>query len=71
MTFVLCGCGSLTAGGCIVSLPLPVQNRAVFDEVAQWLCRIPHAATIGLQFLQGERGRATLNQAGFRGGLNS
>lgn len=43
-----------------MSLPLPVQNRAVFDEVAQWLCRIPHAATIGLQFLQGERGRATL-----------
>lgn len=42
------------------NLPLPVLNPALFDEVARWFCQIPHSATIGLQFVNGERGRATM-----------
>lgn len=43
-----------------MSLPLPVANALVFDRVASWLCTIPHAATIGIEFMQGERGRVTM-----------
>lgn len=43
-----------------MSLPLPVRNAALFDEIATWLCQIPHAKTLGFQFVQGERGRATM-----------
>lgn len=43
-----------------MSLPLPVASQPVFDRVAEWMCAIPHAATIGIRFMQGERGRVTL-----------
>ncbi len=43
-----------------MSLPLPVANPLVFERVASWLCSIPHAATIGIEFMQGERGRVTM-----------
>ncbi|QDQ28042.1 PaaI family thioesterase [Chitinimonas arctica] len=42
------------------NLPLPVINPALFEEVAEWFCQIPHSATIGLEFVNGERGRAIL-----------
>lgn len=42
------------------NLPLPVANPALFEEVARWFCDIPHSATIGLEFVHGERGRAAL-----------
>ncbi len=42
------------------SLPLPVLNQALFDKVAGWFTEIPHSRTIGLAFVQGERGRATM-----------
>ncbi|MFN4328266.1 MAG: PaaI family thioesterase [Limnobacter sp.] len=43
-----------------MSLPLPVKNQALFDGVAQWLCRIPHCDVLKLEFVQGERGRVTM-----------
>ncbi|WP_137938039.1 PaaI family thioesterase [Chitinivorax sp. B] len=42
------------------TLPLPVINQALFDSVARWFTEIPHSKTIGLQYVQGERGRATM-----------
>ncbi|MBB5016900.1 uncharacterized protein (TIGR00369 family) [Chitinivorax tropicus] len=41
-------------------LPLPVVNQALFESVARWFTEIPHSKTIGLQYVQGERGRATM-----------
>ncbi|QNM98171.1 PaaI family thioesterase [Chitinimonas koreensis] len=41
-------------------LPLPVRNPALFEDVARWFCQIPHSATIGLEFVNGWRGQATL-----------
>lgn len=43
-----------------MSLPLPVANAQLFDDIARWLCAIPHSKTLGLEFVQGERGRATM-----------
>ncbi len=43
-----------------MSLPLPVHNAALFDPVAEWFTRIPHSRVLGIRFVQGERGRATL-----------
>lgn len=42
------------------NLPLPVLNPALFAEVAKWFCQIPHSATIGLEFVNGQRGAASL-----------
>ena len=42
-----------------MSLPLPVRNPELFNEVAQWLCRIPHSRILQIEFIQAERGRAT------------
>ncbi|MEW9897884.1 PaaI family thioesterase [Chitinivorax sp. PXF-14] len=42
------------------TLPLPVANQELFDSVAKWFTEIPHSTTIGLQYVQGERGRATM-----------
>jgi uncharacterized protein (TIGR00369 family) len=42
------------------NLTLPVANPALFDDVAKWFCGIPHSATIGLEFVLGERGRAVM-----------
>ncbi|MBV1775130.1 PaaI family thioesterase [Burkholderiaceae bacterium DAT-1] len=41
-------------------MSLPVANPVMFDEVARWFCAIPHSATIGLEFVLGERERATM-----------
>jgi uncharacterized protein (TIGR00369 family) len=41
-------------------LSLPVPNPALFNEIAHWFCQIPHSATIGLEFVHGERSQATL-----------
>ena len=43
-----------------MSLPLPVMNPTLFQGIADWLCRIPHCQVLQLEFVQGERGRATL-----------
>ena len=43
-----------------MSLPLPVKNPALFHEIAQWLCKIPHSQILQLEFIQGERGQATM-----------
>mgnify|MGYP003402934018 CR=1 FL=1 len=43
-----------------MSLPLPVRNPALFNEVAQWLCQIPHSRILQIEFVQAERGRATM-----------
>lgn len=43
-----------------MSLPLPVRNPELFNEVAQWLCRIPHSRILQIEFIQAERGRATM-----------
>ncbi|HEY1058871.1 MAG TPA: PaaI family thioesterase [Limnobacter sp.] len=43
-----------------MNLPLPVNNPTLFDGVAQWLCRIPHCTILKLEFVQGERGKATM-----------
>ncbi|MBV8659624.1 MAG: PaaI family thioesterase [Burkholderiales bacterium] len=42
------------------NLSLPVLNAGLFEEVAQWFCGLPHCRTIGLEFVNGERGRATM-----------
>lgn len=42
------------------ALPLPVVNATLFKQVTGWFTDIPHSKTIGLQFVQGERGRATM-----------
>ena len=44
-----------------MSLPLPVRNPAMFSNVAEWLCQIPHSRTLQIEFVQAERGRATLS----------
>lgn len=43
-----------------MSLPLPVKNPALFNDIAHWLCHIPHSRVLQIEFIQGERGRATL-----------
>lgn len=43
-----------------MTLTLPVINRDLFDPVATWFTRIPHSQLLGIQFVHGERGRATL-----------
>lgn len=43
-----------------MTLSLPVTNRELFERVAQWFTRIPHCQAIGIQYVHGERGRATL-----------
>jgi uncharacterized protein (TIGR00369 family) len=43
-----------------MSLPLPVKNPALFGNIAKWLCNIPHSRILQIEFVQGERGRATL-----------
>lgn len=43
-----------------MGLPLPVSNPALFESFRHWLCQLPHARNIGLQFVQGERGKATM-----------
>ena len=43
-----------------MSLPLPVRNPQLFQEIADWLCHIPHCQVLQLEFVQGERGRATM-----------
>lgn len=43
-----------------MTLTLPVINRDLFDPVATWFTRIPHSQVLGIQFVHGERGRATL-----------
>ncbi|MBV8636035.1 MAG: PaaI family thioesterase [Burkholderiaceae bacterium] len=42
------------------NLSLPVMNAGLFEEVANWFCGLPHCRTIGLEFVNGERGRATM-----------
>lgn len=44
-----------------MSLPLPVRNPAMFNHVAEWLCQIPHSRILQIEFVQAERGRATLS----------
>lgn len=43
-----------------MTLTLPVINPDLFDPVATWFTRIPHSQMLGIQFVHGERGRATL-----------
>lgn len=43
-----------------MALMLPVRNPLLFDEVARWLCTIPHSQVLQLEYVQGERGRATM-----------
>jgi len=43
-----------------MSLPLPVKNLELFNDIAQWLCQLPHSRILQLEFIQGERGRATM-----------
>lgn len=43
-----------------MNLTLPVMNPELYEGVARWLCAIPHSRTLGLQSVQGERGRATM-----------
>ncbi|MDK2126523.1 PaaI family thioesterase [Parachitinimonas caeni] len=42
------------------NLPLPVTNPALFQDIWSWFCQLPHNSTIGLEFVAGERGRATM-----------
>lgn len=44
----------------MANLPLPVVNQELFDSVAKWFCEIPHSGTIGLRYVSGERGLATM-----------
>lgn len=46
-----------------IPFPLPVCNPAMFTEVAGWFCEIPHSAAIGIEFVHGQRGSATLRLA--------
>ena len=43
-----------------MSLPLPVRNPDLFNEVARWLCQIPHSRILQIEFIQAERGHATM-----------
>jgi len=43
-----------------MTLTLPVINCDLFDPVATWFTRIPHSQVLGIRFVHGERGRATL-----------
>lgn len=43
-----------------MSQPLPVKNPALFKPMSEWLCKIPHSETLGLEFIQAERGKAVL-----------
>ncbi|WP_374350935.1 PaaI family thioesterase [Chitinimonas sp.] len=41
-------------------LSLPVANPALFGELAQWFCEIPHSRALGLEFVLGERGSSVM-----------
>jgi uncharacterized protein (TIGR00369 family) len=42
------------------NMTLPVPNPTLFESVARWFCEIPHSSALGLKFVSGERGRATM-----------
>ena len=41
------------------ALSLPVQNPAFFRLMSDWFIAMPHCKALGIEFVQGERGRAT------------